>query len=203
MESLGWTLMERIAHAPGGALQLARMAEIDQMVRRPVRRRAVMGFAVLCGVVGALQVLDPFLTRAGSFIPVLALGGEPWRVVTANFVLTRVQGSGRKGRIVKGDVQAYVKQALAQGSQPAAPSGFAVPEMPDIDFSKWGEIELRPLNKLRRVSARNLHRAWLTVPHVTQFDESDITELEAFRQAAARPRPRKRTAYEAHAWWPS
>ncbi len=96
--------------------------------------------------------------------------------------LARVIGSGRKGRIVKADVQTYVKQALAKGSQPAAPSGFAVPEMPDIDFSKWGEIELQPLNKLRRVSARNLHRAWLTVPHVTQFDEADITELEAFRK---------------------
>ena len=96
--------------------------------------------------------------------------------------LSRVQGSGRKGRIVKTDVQAYVKQALATGAQPAAPSGFAVPEMPDIDFSKWGEIAIQPLNKLRRVSARNLHRAWLTVPHVTQFDEADITELEAFRK---------------------
>jgi pyruvate dehydrogenase E2 component (dihydrolipoamide acetyltransferase) len=96
--------------------------------------------------------------------------------------LARVTGSGRKGRIVKADVQGYVKQALAAGSQPAAPAGFAVPEMPDIDFSKWGEVELQPLNKLRRVSARNLHRAWLTVPHVTQFDEADITELEAFRK---------------------
>ncbi len=96
--------------------------------------------------------------------------------------LVRMRGSGRKGRIVKADVQAYVKQALASGSQPPAPSGFAVPEMPDIDFSRWGEVELQPLSKLRRVSARNLHRAWLTVPHVTQFDESDITELEAFRK---------------------
>ena len=55
--------------------------------------------------------------------------------------------------------------------------------MPEIDFSKWGEVEVRPLNKLRRVSARNLHRAWLTVPHVTQFDEADITDLEEFRLA--------------------
>jgi pyruvate dehydrogenase E2 component (dihydrolipoamide acetyltransferase) len=96
--------------------------------------------------------------------------------------LARVQGSGRKARIVKADVQLYVKDSLARGAQPAAPSGFAVPEMPDIDFSRWGEIELQPLNKLRRVSARNLHRAWLTVPHVTQFDEADITELEGFRR---------------------
>jgi len=96
--------------------------------------------------------------------------------------LAGVKGTGRKGRITKPDVQLYVKQSLARGGQPAGPAGFAVPEMPDIDFSRWGEIELQPLNKLRRVSARNLHRAWLTVPHVTQFDEADITELESFRR---------------------
>jgi len=95
--------------------------------------------------------------------------------------LARLMGSGRKGRIVKEDVQTYIKRALASSSQPSPPQGFAVPEMPEIDFSKWGEIEVEPLNKLRRVSARNLHRAWLTVPHVTQFDEADITELEEFR----------------------
>jgi pyruvate dehydrogenase E2 component (dihydrolipoamide acetyltransferase) len=68
--------------------------------------------------------------------------------------------------------------------------------MPEIDFSRWGEIELQPLGKLRRVSARNLHRAWLTVPHVTQFDEADITELETFReekQVEARERGLKLT----------
>jgi pyruvate dehydrogenase E2 component (dihydrolipoamide acetyltransferase) len=97
--------------------------------------------------------------------------------------LSRLTGTGRKGRITKSDVQEYIKAALTKGSQPAAPSGFAVPEMPKIDFSRWGPIEHQPLNKLRRVSARNLHRAWLTVPHVTQFDEADITELEAFRKS--------------------
>jgi pyruvate dehydrogenase E2 component (dihydrolipoamide acetyltransferase) len=97
--------------------------------------------------------------------------------------LSRVRGSGAKQRILKEDVQAYVKAALATGRQPAAPGGFAVPEMPEIDFSRWGEIELQPLSKLRRVAARNLHRAWLTVPHVTQFDEADVTELEEFRRS--------------------
>jgi pyruvate dehydrogenase E2 component (dihydrolipoamide acetyltransferase) len=97
--------------------------------------------------------------------------------------LSRVTGTGSKGRIKKEDVQLFVKGALAEGPKPAEASGFAVPEMPEIDFSKWGEVEHEPLNKLRRVSARNLHRAWLTIPHVTQFDESDITELEEFRQS--------------------
>lgn len=100
--------------------------------------------------------------------------------------LARVTGTGNKGRIKKEDVQAFVKDSLALGAGPAAASGFAVPEMPEIDFSRWGTIEHEPLNKLRRVSARNLHRAWLTVPHVTQFDEADITELEEFRQSKKR-----------------
>lgn len=97
--------------------------------------------------------------------------------------LSRVTGTGSKGRITKLDLKGYVKAALAKGVAPGAASGFAVPEMPEIDFTRWGEIEHEPLNKLRRISARNLHRAWLTVPHVTQFDEADITELEEFRKA--------------------
>ena len=97
--------------------------------------------------------------------------------------LSRVTGSGSKGRITKLDLESYVKNALAKGVSPGAPSGFAVPEMPEIDFSRWGVVEHEPLNKLRRISARNLHRAWLTVPHVTQFDEADITELEEFRKS--------------------
>ncbi|MCP5040318.1 MAG: dihydrolipoyllysine-residue acetyltransferase [bacterium] len=97
--------------------------------------------------------------------------------------LSRVVGTGSKGRIKKEDVQLFVKGALHKDPQGAQSTGFAVPELPEIDFSKWGEIEHEPLNKLRRVSARNLHRAWLTIPHVTQFDESDITELEEFRQS--------------------
>lgn len=96
--------------------------------------------------------------------------------------LARVRGSGRKGRIVKQDIQDFIKESLRSGQQPAAPAGFAVPVMPDIDFSKWGEVEVQPLNRLRRISARNLHRAWLNIPHVTQFDEADITDLDAFRR---------------------
>lgn len=97
--------------------------------------------------------------------------------------LAKVTGTGNKGRVKKEDVQAFVKNALSKGTSRTAAGGFAVPEMPAIDFSKWGVIEHEPLNKLRRVSARNLHRAWLTVPHVTQFDEADITGLEDFRKS--------------------
>ena len=135
---------------------------------------------------GPAQMLSdaPPLDRAPTPDAVKAHASPSVRRLAFEFgvELARVTGSARKGRISKEDVQAYVKQALASGSQPPSPQGFAVPEMPEIDFSKWGEIEVEPLNKLRRVSARNLHRAWLTVPHVTQFDEADITELEEFRR---------------------
>jgi len=97
--------------------------------------------------------------------------------------LSLVRGSGRKSRILRDDVQAFVREALASGApQPAAPAGFAIPPAPKVDFAKWGEVEVRPLGKVRRVAARNLHRSWLSVPHVTQFDEADITDLEAFRR---------------------
>jgi pyruvate dehydrogenase E2 component (dihydrolipoamide acetyltransferase) len=99
--------------------------------------------------------------------------------------LTLVPGRGRKGRITQGDVQAYVKASLSQhtggGGVPIA--GVAVAAPLEIDFSKFGPTTLQPLNRVRRLSAANLHRSWVTVPHVTQFDEADITELEAFRKS--------------------
>ncbi len=90
-----------------------------------------------------------------------------------------IDGSGRKGRITKEDVQGFVKRAL---NQPAASGGFGVAPMPDIDFSQWGEIESKPLTKINKLTGQFLHRNWVTVPHVTQFDEADITDMEAFRK---------------------
>jgi pyruvate dehydrogenase E2 component (dihydrolipoamide acetyltransferase) len=99
--------------------------------------------------------------------------------------LTFVKGSGLKGRILKEDVQGYVKQALTQGTAAPAASTlpFVLPPAPEVDFAKFGPIEIRELSRIQKLSGRHLHRAWLSVPHVTQFDEADITELEAFRQA--------------------
>ncbi len=99
--------------------------------------------------------------------------------------LGKVEGTGRKGRIVHDDVRRFIKEALA-GPRPAADagvSGFDWPQMPEIDFSKFGEIETQPLKRISKLSARNLHRSWLHVPHVTQHDEADITDMEAFRKA--------------------
>jgi len=99
--------------------------------------------------------------------------------------LAKVQGSGPKGRILLEDVQGFTKKVLAGGHGPpyaGSAGGGGIPAMPPVDFSQWGEIETRPLARIRKISAQYLHRAWLNVPHVTQHDEADITELEAFRK---------------------
>jgi pyruvate dehydrogenase E2 component (dihydrolipoamide acetyltransferase) len=97
-----------------------------------------------------------------------------------------VSGSGRKGRILKEDVQAFVRAALA-GVAAVGPSagslpGIDIPAMPEIDFSRFGEIERLKLSRIQRISGPSLHRSWLHVPHVTQHDEADITEMEALRR---------------------
>jgi pyruvate dehydrogenase E2 component (dihydrolipoamide acetyltransferase) len=95
--------------------------------------------------------------------------------------LTRVKGTATKGRISKEDVQLFVKTELAK---PAAKSGggsFAFPEMPHIDFTKFGTIETRALSRIKKLSGNNLARNWMMIPHVTQHDDADITEAEAFR----------------------
>ena len=102
--------------------------------------------------------------------------------------LTRVKGSGPKGRVLHADVQSFVKGALAAvpAAAPAAKGGalpFNLPAWPDVDFAKFGPIEAKPLSRLQKLSGPNLHRNWVSIPHVTQFDEADITDLEAFRKS--------------------
>ncbi len=97
--------------------------------------------------------------------------------------LTQVSGSGPKGRITKEDVQQYVKGIL-QGAQAMAPaSGAGIPSIKLPDFSQFGEVEQVELSRIKKISGKHLHACWLNVPHVTQFDEADITELEAFRKS--------------------
>jgi pyruvate dehydrogenase E2 component (dihydrolipoamide acetyltransferase) len=96
--------------------------------------------------------------------------------------LSRVKGTGRKGRVLREDVQGYVKKTLSQGS---GQGSAGLPEMPVIDFSRFGEIERQPLTRIQSISKTNVHRSWLHVPHVTQNDEADITEMDAFRRANA------------------
>ncbi|MCW0312467.1 Dihydrolipoyllysine-residue acetyltransferase component of pyruvate dehydrogenase complex [Pantoea ananatis] len=100
--------------------------------------------------------------------------------------LAKVKGTGRKGRILKEDVQAYVKDAVKRAeAAPAAASGGGLPGMlpwPKVDFSKFGEVEEVELGRIQKISGANLSRNWVMIPHVTHFDKTDITDLEAFRK---------------------
>lgn len=103
--------------------------------------------------------------------------------------LAKVNGTGRKGRVVKEDVQNYVKQLVKQAESGAAAGsgagnsmGFDLIAWPKVDFAKFGEVESKPLSRIQKLSGNNLHRNWVRIPHVTQFDEADITGLEDFRK---------------------
>ncbi len=96
--------------------------------------------------------------------------------------LPLVKGSGEKGRVTKDDVQNFVKQSLAQPRGAAGGNGLQVLEMPVIDFAKFGPVETKALSRIKKISGANLHRNWVTIPHVTQFEEADISEMEAFRK---------------------
>jgi pyruvate dehydrogenase E2 component (dihydrolipoamide acetyltransferase) len=93
--------------------------------------------------------------------------------------LARVKGSGIKGRITHEDVKAWVKAALAGGA--AAAAGAALPRVPEVDFAAFGPVEAVPLTRVQRISGPRLHASWVNIPHVTQHDEADITDLEALR----------------------
>ncbi|MEE4660665.1 MAG: 2-oxo acid dehydrogenase subunit E2 [Halieaceae bacterium] len=93
--------------------------------------------------------------------------------------LETVRGSGPKGRILKEDVQEHVKRALQGGSAPG--SGAGIPAVPEVDYAAFGNVDVQPMTKIDKVTAANMHRSWLNVPHVTQFSEADVTALEEFR----------------------
>ena len=104
--------------------------------------------------------------------------------------LVSVSGSGPKGRVTQEDVQSFVKGVMkgapAAASAPAAGGyGFKLPEWPNVDFAKFGPVETKPLSRIKKLSGANLHRNWVAIPHVTQFDDADITDLEAFRKSNA------------------
>ncbi len=94
-----------------------------------------------------------------------------------------VYGKGPKGRILKEDVKGFVKSMLSGNKLSNTGGAFNLPEVTPVDFSKFGEIESKPLTRLKRLGGQHLHRSWITVPHVTQFDEADITDLEEFRKS--------------------
>ncbi len=95
--------------------------------------------------------------------------------------LGQVRGQGEKGRVLKEDIKAFVK-AVMSGQATAPAAGSAIPPVPAVDFAKFGEIEVKPLGRIQKLSGPRLHASWLNYPHVTQFDEADITEIEARRK---------------------
>jgi pyruvate dehydrogenase E2 component (dihydrolipoamide acetyltransferase) len=102
--------------------------------------------------------------------------------------LRQLPGTGPHARITREDVQRYVKHAMSLAGT-ATGAGFAVPGLPEIDFTQFGEISTQPLTKIQKISGRNLLRSWQSIPHVTQFDDADITELEEFRKKMRAERP--------------
>jgi pyruvate dehydrogenase E2 component (dihydrolipoamide acetyltransferase) len=95
--------------------------------------------------------------------------------------LARVKGSGENGRITKNDVQSFVKAVLAQ-PQGGPGGGLQISAMPTVDFSRFGAVETKPLSRIKKLSGANLHRNWVSIPHITQHDEADITEMDVFRK---------------------
>ncbi len=135
-------------------------------------------------------------------VPPAAEAAQPGRLAHASPAIRRfarelgvdvskVSGSGNKGRILKEDVQQFVKTALSSGTPASSGSGLNVSDAPVIDFSKFGEIETTPLSRIKKISGAHLHRSWVTVPHVTQFDEADISDLEAFRKSLSKEAEKK------------
>lgn len=104
--------------------------------------------------------------------------------------LNQVRGTGPKARVLKEDVEGFVKQAMQQGTSSSTASGV-IPPVPKVDYAKFGEIEVRPLSRIKKIAGKHLHACWLNIPHVTQFDEADTTDLEEFRSSMKEDAARK------------
>lgn len=131
----------------------------------------------------------PSLTESKSTSPSMSHAGPGVRRFAREFGadITRISGSGPKNRILKADVQAYIKAELTRSQSGASAAGggglgLNLPPWPQMDFSKFGEISKEPLSRIKKLSGTYLHRNWVMVPHITQFDEADITALEQFRK---------------------
>jgi pyruvate dehydrogenase E2 component (dihydrolipoamide acetyltransferase) len=122
----------------------------------------------------------PIIGGGGDFSDVYASPSVRRLARELEIDLTRVTGSGDKGRVTKEDVKAFLGGGKAATG--AVATGSGIPEIPIIDFSKFGPIEAKPLSRIRKLSGPFLHRSWLNVPAVTQHDEADITDLESFRK---------------------
>jgi pyruvate dehydrogenase E2 component (dihydrolipoamide acetyltransferase) len=124
-------------------------------------------------VVGEGVIDEPGFSRAHASPSIRKLARE------LGVDLSKVDGTGAKGRITDTDVKAWVKRSLAGGAQPAG--AVALPKVPTVDFAAFGPVERKPLSRIQKISGPRLHASWINLPHVTQFDEADITEMEQAR----------------------
>ncbi|MES2821031.1 MAG: dihydrolipoyllysine-residue acetyltransferase [Pseudomonadota bacterium] len=178
--------------APAAAAAPAQAAAAEPQSASAVHRTPAGADPAVAAEVNAIASLSAAAARTAA-APAASGGtkvhaGPAVRLLAREFgvELNELKGSGPKNRILKEDVQAHV-QAMMQKAK-AAPAGgtgtgTGIPPVPEVDFSRFGEIEEVPMTRLMQVGAANLHRSWLNVPHVTQFDAADITDLEAFRVA--------------------
>lgn len=164
-------------------------AASDQAKAKPAIEHVIEKPAVVNEIVEK-QTIQPILqkTLAGSpilqpdFIKAHASPAIRKYARELGVDLSKVKGSGRNARIVKPDVQNFIKETLSRASSTTQTNTLGIEPMPEIDFSQWGDIEYSKLSKINKLTGKFLHRNWLNIPHVTQFDETDITELEAFRK---------------------
>ncbi|MGB7904790.1 MAG: 2-oxo acid dehydrogenase subunit E2 [Steroidobacteraceae bacterium] len=160
------------APAPAPAREAARSAGESQERKpppQPAAPQAPDGAKASAGMID-----EPGFARAHASPAIRKLARE------LGVDLTRVQGSGEKGRITDVDVKAYVKRILSSGGA-ATPGAAALPRVPVVDFAAFGPVERKPLTRIQRISGPRLHASWVNLPHVTQFDEADITEMEQAR----------------------
>ncbi len=167
------------AAAPGKAAAPA-VAAVPASPAAPIPAPVVVARAPAPSAAPPAQPIDDTQHRAAHASPSVRQFARELGVD-----LSHVNGSGPQSRILREDVQAYVKTALAQPRDAAGGTGpgFNLPPMPQIDFAKFGGVEIKPLSRIRKLSGGFLHRNWVSIPHVTQHDEADITDLEAFRKA--------------------
>lgn len=169
------------ASAPAAAPKPAPVAAPPQT---PASTGVSKASAPIASPVAAPQPAAPAPRNDSSNVPAHVHASPSIRKLAREFGvdLSKVKGSGNKGRITEIDVKSFVKTELAKPAGTAATGGaFALPQMPFVDFTKFGEIETRALSRIKKLSGANLHRNWVGIPHVTQHDEADITEAEAFR----------------------
>jgi pyruvate dehydrogenase E2 component (dihydrolipoamide acetyltransferase) len=173
-----------------GAAPAAAPAQASQQVHR-VPEGAAPEVAAEVRAIASLSAAAAEVANAPKRDGAKVHAGPAVRQLARDFgvELADIAGTGPKGRILKEDVQVHVKammhkaKAAPQATAAAATAGAGIPPIPTVDFSKFGEIEEVAMTRLMQVGAANLHRSWLNVPHVTQFDSADITDLEAFRVA--------------------